>query len=145
MPSLLSNAKALNLRASFSLYRSSISALAGPDNRLDGQQPWSANLGFDQRISGLPLNVGGNVSLTPGYDTRQAVDQLFQRSAARSIDLFAMMFLSPTVSLRAAARAGVQQFGPPNGSTLTLLSNGDYSRAERYVKPQLSLSLDMRL
>ena len=64
---------------------------------------------------------------------------------ARSIDLFAMMFLSPTVSLRAAARAGVQQFGPPNGSTLTLLSNGDYSRAERYVKPQLSLPLDMRL
>jgi iron complex outermembrane receptor protein len=112
---------------------------------LDGQQPWSANLGFDQRISGLPLNVGGNLGITPGYDTRQSVDQVFKRSMARSLDLFAMMFLSPTMSLRAAASAGVQQFGPPNGTTTTLYSNGDYISTERYAKPQLNLSLDMRL
>jgi hypothetical protein len=44
-----------------------------------------------------------------------------------------------------AASAGVQQFGPPNGSSTTLLTNGDYTRSERYTKPQLNLSLDMRL
>jgi len=145
LPSLLSQAKSLNLRSSFSIYRSSVDALPGPNNRLDGQQPWSANLGFDQRISGLPLNVGGNLGITPGYDTRQSVDQVFKRSMARSLDLFAMMFLSPTMSLRAAASAGVQQFGPPNGTTTTLYSNGDYISTERYAKPQLNLSLDMRL
>ena len=145
MPSLLGNAKTLNIRTSFNLYSSRISALAGPDNRLDGQQPWSANLGFDQRIAGLPLSVGGNMSITPGYDTRQTVDVLVKRTPARSIDLFAMMFLSPTMSFRAAASAGVQQFGPPNGTILTQYGNGDYSRAERYAKPQLNLSLDMRL
>ena len=145
MPSLLGNAKALNIRTSLNFYRSRIAALAGPNNRLDGQQPWSANLGFDQRIAGLPLSVGGNLSITPGYDTRQTVDQLVKRTNARSIDLFAMMFLSPTMSFRAAASAGVQQFGPPNGSILTQYANGDYSRVERYAKPQLNLSLDMRL
>ena len=145
MPSLLGNAKALNIRTSLNFYRSRIAALAGPNNRLDGQQPWSANLGFDQRIAGLPLSVGGNMSITPGYDTRQTVDQVVTRTPARSIDLFAMMFLSPTMSFRAAASAGVQQFGPPNGSILTQYANGDYSRVERYAKPQLNLSLDMRL
>jgi iron complex outermembrane receptor protein len=145
VPILFGNSKALNLRSSLSIYRSQISALAGPNNRLDGQQPWSANLGFDQRISGTPLNVGGNVSYTPAYETRQTVDQLFKRSANRGIDLFAMMTLSPGTSLRAAASAGVHQFGAPNGSTQTLLSSGDYSQSERYAKPQLNLSLDMRL
>jgi iron complex outermembrane receptor protein len=145
LPGLLGNAKALNLRASVNLYRSRVASLPGPDNRLDGQQPWSATLGFDQRISGMPLTVGGSMSLSPGYDTRQAVDQLVSRSSTRSLDLFAQMFVSRTMSLRVAASAGVQQFGPPNGVSTTLLANGDYVRSERYTRPQLNVSLDMRL
>ena len=144
-PAVFGNAKALNLRASVNLYRSRVEALPGPDNRLDGQQPWSATLGFDQRITGLPLNVGGSVSLSPGYDTRQAVDQLVSRSSTRSLDLFAQMFVSQTMSLRVAASMGVQQFGPPNGVSTTQLANGEYTRSERYAKPQLNVSLDMRL
>ena len=56
-----------------------------------------------------------------------------------------MMPLSPSMSIRAAASAGVQQFGPPNGSTQTLMSNGDYILTDRYAKPQLNITLDMRL
>ena len=145
LPGLLGQAKALNLRASVNLYRSRVAALQGPDNRLDGQQPWSATLGFDQRISGLPLNVGGSLSLSPAYETRQTEDQWVRRSSTRSVDVFAQMFISPTMSLRAAASAGVQQFGQPNGSSTTLLANGDYTRSERYTKPQINVSLDMRL
>lgn len=145
LPQLLSDAKGLNIRTSVNFYRSSIDALMGPNNRLDGQQPWSANLGFDQRINSLRMTVGGNLSLTPGYDTRQTPEQVLKRSITRGIDVFAMMPISPTMSFRAAASAGVQQFGPPNGITLTQLSNGDYVRTDRYAKPQLNLSLDMRL
>ncbi len=145
LPQLLSDAKGLNIRTSVNFYRSSIDALMGPNNRLDGQQPWSANLGFDQRINSLRMTVGGNLSLTPGYDTRQTAEQVLKRSITRGIDVFAMMPLSPTMAFRAAASAGVQQFGPPNGITLTQLSNGDYVRTDRYAKPQLNLSLDMRL
>lgn len=144
LPTLAGQAKALNLRASVNLYRSRLLALAGPDNRLDGQQPWTASLGFDQRIAGLPLTVGGNLNYTPGYATRQTEDQTLQRSATRNIDLFAQMILGPKMSLRAAASAGVQQFGPPNGTT-TLFSHDDLTRTERYAKPQLNLTLDIRL
>ena len=145
MPTLLGTAKALNIRTSLSIYSSSVAALNGPNNRLDDQQPWSANFGFDQRIAGLPLSVGGNFSYTPGYETRQTIDQLVKRSSTRGIDLFALLFLSPTMSFRAAASAGVQQFGPPNGINFTQYANGDYVRSDRYAKPQLNLSLDMRL
>jgi outer membrane receptor for ferrienterochelin and colicins len=145
LPTLLADAKALNLRASVNLYRSRVSALAGPDNRLDGQQPWSATLGFDQRISGLPLTVGGSLGLSPGYTTRQTEDQQVSRSSTRSVDLFAQMIVSRTASLRVAASAGVQQWGPPNGVSTTLLSSGDFTRSERSAKPQLNVSLDMRL
>jgi outer membrane receptor for ferrienterochelin and colicins len=145
MPQLFNTNKGLNLRGSLSIYSSRIAALTGPNNRLDGQQPWSANLGFDQRISGMPLTVGGNLSLTPGYVTRQTADQWLTRSVSRGIDLFATMPVSPTMMFRAAASAGVQQFGPPNGTTLTTLANGDYTLTDRYAKPQLNLSLDIRL
>lgn len=145
MPKLLGTAKALNIRTSLSIYNSSIAALNGPNNRLDGQQPWSANFGFDQRITGLPLSIGGNFNYTPGYDTRQTEDLVLKRSSARSVDVFALMFLSPTMSFRAAASAGVQQFGPPNGVNYSQYANGDYLRTDRYAKPQLNLSLDMRL
>jgi hypothetical protein len=85
------------------------------------------------------------MSLSPGYDTRQTVDQTVRRSSTRSVDVFAQMFISQTMSLRAAASAGVQQFGPPNGTSTTRLADGDYTRSERYAKPQINLSLDMRL
>ena len=145
MPKLLGTAKTLNIRTSLNIYNSSIAALNGPNNRLDGQQPWSANFGFDQRITGLPLSIGGNFNYTPGYDTRQTEDLVLKRSSARSVDVFALMFLSPTMSFRAAASAGVQQFGPPNGVNFSQYANGDYLRTDRYAKPQLNLSLDMRL
>lgn len=145
LPQLFNTNKGLNLRGSLSIYSSRIAALTGPNNRLDGQQPWSANLGLDQRISGMPLTVGGNFSLTPGYVTRQTADQWLTRSVSRGIDLFATMPVSPTMMFRAAASAGVQQFGPPNGTTLTTLANGDYTLTDRYAKPQLNLSLDIRL
>ena len=141
----LPNARTLNLRASASLYRSKVAAAPGPDNRLDGQQPWSATFGFDRRLTSLPLNIGGSVSFNPAYDTRLTADQLVQRSGTRSVDLFAQLAVRPGMSVRLAVSAGVQPFGPPNQTTNTVLANGDFASVERHTKPQINLSLDMRL
>lgn len=145
LPSLLPEAKALNLRASLNLYRSRVAALPGPDNRLDGQQPWSATLGFDQRITGLPLVLGGSLGLNPAYDTQLTLDQRQQRSSNRSIDLFGQWIFRPGLSMRLATSAGVQPFGPPNLTTTTRSANGDFTRQYRHTKPQVNLSLDMQL
>jgi outer membrane receptor for ferrienterochelin and colicins len=145
LPALLADAKTLNLRASVNIYRSRVAALPGPDNRLDGQQPWSATFGFDQRISGLPLNVGGSLSLNPAYDTQLTLDQLQQRSRTRTVDLFGQWLFRPGLSMRVAASAGVQPFGPPNGHVRTTLANGDFTQIDRRTRPQLNVTLDVRL
>lgn len=145
VPALGNDWRSLNLRASVNLYRSRVAAVPGPDNRLDGQQPWAATFGFDHRFTALPLVVGGSLSLQPAYDTQLTADQLQQRSRTRSTDLFAQLTLRPGVSLRLAGSAGVQPFGPTNGTTTTVLASGDVSRVERYTRPNFSLSLDLRL
>ncbi len=145
LPQLLGHAKALNLRASLNFYRSSVAALPGPDNRLDGQQPWTATLGFDQRLTGVPLNVGGSLGLNPRYTTRVALDQQQERSRTTTVDLYGQWTFKPGLSLRLAASAGVQPFGPPNGSTRTVQANGEYSNIDRYTRPNLNATLDVRL
>jgi iron complex outermembrane receptor protein len=145
LPELLPQLSNLNLRGSLNIYRSRLAVLPGPNNRLDGQQPWSATLGFDQRIQGLPLMWGGSFNYTPAYETQLAEDRLEQRSPVRSLDLFAQWTVRQGLSVRLAGSAGVQPFGPPNGSTRTVLSSGDYSLQDRESRPQLNISVDMRL
>jgi iron complex outermembrane receptor protein len=145
MPALVDKTNALNLRASLNFYRSRVEALPGPDNRLDGQQPWTATLGADQRIAGLPLTVGGSVSLNPAYDTQLLVDQIQRRSRTRTVDVYGLWVFRQGLSMRLAVAEGAQPFGPPNGTTTTLLSGGDYTRVERKTGPQVNLSLDIRL
>lgn len=145
LPALVDKANPLNLRASVNLYRSSVEALPGPDNRLDGQQPWTTTLGFDQRITGLPLTVGGSLVLNPPYDTLLTLDQTQRRSRNRTVDLYALWVFRQGLSMRVAVADGAQPFGPPNGSTTTLLTGGDYTRVERKTGPQVNLSLDIRL
>lgn len=145
LPSLVDKASTLNLRASLNLYRSRVEALPGPDNRLDGQQPWTTTLGFDQRITGLPLTVGGSLSLNPAYDTRLTLDQSQRRSATHTLDLYGLWVFRPGLSVRLAVAEGAQPFGPPNGELTTVLGNGDFTRSERRTGPQVNLSLDLRL
>lgn len=145
LQALVDKASTLNLRASLNLYRSRVQALPGPDNRLDGQQPWSTTIGFDQRIGGVPLTVGGSLSLNPAYDTQLTLDQLQRRSRTHTVDLYALWVFRPGLSARLAVAEGAQPFGPPNGHTTTLLDNGDYTRNERNTGPQVNFSIDIRL
>jgi outer membrane receptor for ferrienterochelin and colicins len=145
MPALVDKASTLNLRASLNFYRSRVEALPGPDNRLDGQQPWTATLGFDQRLGGVPLTVGGSLSLNPAYDTQLTLEQTQRRSRTRNVDLYALWVVRQGLSTRLAVAEGAQPFGPPNGSVTTLLAGGDYTRTERKTGPQVNLSVDIKL
>ncbi len=145
MPTLLDKANPLNVRASLNLYRSRVNALPGPDNRLDGQQPWTATFGADQRINGLPLTVGGSVTLNPAYDTQLSLAQTQQRSRTHTVDVYGQWVVRQGLSTRLAVVQGSQPFGPPNGQTTTLLTNGDYTRTERRTGPQVNFSVDIKL
>ena len=103
LPALFDAKSALNLRGALSYYQSSVEALPGPNNRLDGQQPWTGSLGFDYRFSSLPLQIGGNMNYTPGYSTQQSTTQSAYQSRTRGIDMFAQMMFSKTMSGRISA------------------------------------------
>ena len=141
LPSVFDTKTALNLRASLNYYRSRVDAVQAPNNRLDNQQPWSGNLGFDYRFAGLPLSVGSSLAYTPGYLTRQTNVQQLEQSRARSLDAFALWNFSRTVSLRVAAN----NIAPLDNTTRSSFSGGDATRTEREGRSFYSANLEMKL
>ena len=142
LPSVFDAKTALNLRASLNWYRSRVAAVDGPNARLDGQQPWSGNLGFDYRFSGLPLSVGATLAYTPGYTTRQTAEQSSDQSRARAVDAFALWNFSRTLSLRLAAN----NLAPVDNITRSaFVTSGDFTRNERQGRTFFGATLDMKL
>ena len=97
---LLKDAPALALRGNLGVYRSSVSGISGPDNRIDQQPKLSLNLGGDYRPRGLPLMLGANLSWVPGYAVQQTETQRAEIDTTRVLDTFVLWTLNPTTKLR---------------------------------------------
>ncbi|MDT8998581.1 TonB-dependent receptor [Paucibacter sp. APW11] len=141
MPALFDAKLPLNLRGSFNVYHSKVAALSGPNNRLDSQQPWSANLGFDYRMSSLPVNFGASLAYTPGYETQQTASQDLLQSRSRSLDAFAQWTLSRQSSLRFSAG----NLLPLPTSSRALLASGYGSRSERLGRTWFGVQYETKL
>ena len=141
MPSLVDPKLALNLRGSLNFYRSQVEALSGPNNRLDGQQPWSGNFGADHRFADMPLTVGGSLAFTPGYTTQQTQSQSLEQSRSRSLDLFAQWIVSKTLSMRLSAN----NFIPLDTQAQTLVQGGYFTNTNRSSRTQYGLGLEIKL
>ncbi|MDH4392566.1 MAG: TonB-dependent receptor [Aquabacterium sp.] len=96
--------KGLSLRASASVYRSSVDGIPGPDDRLVQQQPWSAATGFDQVLGplagGPPLTVGASLAWTPGFRTQQTPEQAVTTALLRTLDAYALWAIDRQTTLR---------------------------------------------
>jgi outer membrane receptor for ferrienterochelin and colicins len=97
---LIDTAQPLSLRANLSLFKSKVVAVPGPNNRIDQQPTATANLGFDYRIAGAPVTVGGNLNWTPGYDTQLTTTQAQTLSTKRVFDAYALWAVNPSTKLR---------------------------------------------
>ena len=141
MPGWFDPKLGLNLRGSLSVYRSRVDALSGPDNRLDGQQPWSGNLGFDHRFAGWPLTIGATLGYTPGYMTQQTELQSLDQGRTRSLDVFAQWVFSRSLSLRAFGN----NLTPVDTWSQTLYSSGYGSSTLRKSRTQFGAVLEIKL
>lgn len=130
MPSLFAPTTALNLRASLSVYHSTVKDIPGPDNRLEQQQPWSLNLGADYRMKALPVSMGVSLAFTPGYEVQQSTLTRLETGRVRTVDAFALWNVAKADSLRFS----VQNLAPVGNRSNSYLSNGDYSLSERRAK-----------
>lgn len=139
LPSLFSAKTDLTLRAALNVYRSRVDAVSRPDNRLDGQQPWSTTLGFDYKASSLPLAVGASLAYTPGYVTQQTIEQAVDQSRTRALDLYAQWTLARNARLRLAATNAA----PVSTWRSVDTTSGSTLRTARKARAGYALTLDM--
>ncbi|QDQ26162.1 TonB-dependent receptor [Chitinimonas arctica] len=99
---LMDDAPPLDVRANLSRYWSRVDGIPGPDNRLDGQQKYSVNLGLDYRFKAVPLTLGGNLNWVPGYSVQSSASERRREPGRRVGDIYALWKFSPAVQLRLA-------------------------------------------
>ena len=97
---VIENAPRIDVRANASFFRSRVRGVPGPDNRLDQQPDYTANLGADHRFAGLPLMLGGNLNWTPGYTTRLTDVQTASIGRKLVIDAYGLWTFNPALALR---------------------------------------------
>jgi outer membrane receptor for ferrienterochelin and colicins len=131
-PSLFDATTALNLRASLNLYRSRVADIPGPDNRLEGQQPWQFNFGADYRMKSLPINMGFSAQIAPEFDVRQSEIQSQTSFASRSLDAFAAMQVSKQDSVRVSVNG---LFQPKQGTRVVIVNTPDFNLNRRQPVP----------
>lgn len=100
---LLKDAPQVQLRANASRYWSRVEEIPGPNNRLDQQPTWNANLGADYRLRGMPLTLGGNLNWTPAFDIRQTETQFYGQGVKKVFDVYALWKFDPRTQLRLSA------------------------------------------
>lgn len=103
LSTLVENAPALDLRTNLSVFRSRVDGVPGPDNRLDQQPDWTANLGADYRWPGTPFTLGGSVGVTPGYTTRLSTEQSASVNAKVVADAYGVWSVNPGFKVRLSA------------------------------------------
>ncbi|MFL6672481.1 MAG: TonB-dependent receptor plug domain-containing protein [Massilia sp.] len=92
----------LALRANAARNWSRVDAVPGPDNRLDSQAPFTANLGLDAKLAGGKLGVGGTFSYRGSTPARTSPIMRSWSGAKRELDLYAAWELGGKARLRAA-------------------------------------------
>ena len=139
----------VDVRSNVSIFRSRVKDVQGPDNRLDQQPDYTANVGFDHRLRGLPLTFGGNLNWTPGYTTRLSDTQTASIGRRFVTDAYALWTFNPAVALRlTASNIAAQQYvfgGTVVGPDLqgTPVSERSETASPTYVNVQLRLELKL--
>jgi outer membrane receptor protein involved in Fe transport len=92
----------LDLRANLAFNASSVTSVPGPDNRLAGQTPLSANLGADYKLK-TGFSTGASYSFKRGGPVQTSATSSTYVSLRRELDLYALCKLSPRYQLRVSA------------------------------------------
>ena len=141
LPSLSDPRLPIQLRAALNYYRSSVRGVPAPDNRLDGQQPWSALLGMDHRLKTSPLSYGFQYTVNPAYRTNLSALQFAQTGKVTSLDGYALWRIDRASSLRFS----VSNINASDRLSLSGFSSGDYSATRSFTLRQFQLGYERRL
>ena len=111
----------ISLRSNLTLMTSRVSQVMGPYNRLEGQPPYTANLGADWPFKGTPLTVGSSLNFTPSFTLQQIDNQTYRQGVKNVVDGYALWRFSPDASARlSVSNAAARRY---DTGTTTVLAN----------------------
>ena len=93
----------MDLRGSANWNWSTVEAVPGPRNRLDRQEPFVANVGFDFRARSVPVIIGGNFNYQRASESRRSVHQSVSAGTKRVLDAYGLWKASAGFQLRLSA------------------------------------------
>jgi outer membrane receptor protein involved in Fe transport len=120
---------ALDLRANLARNWSRVDSVPGPDNRLETQTPFTANLGMDYRWSSLTF--GGSLNYQAAGPVRQSAQVFFAGSPKRELDLYALWKADAKTQLRISASNLLRQ----QASESHYYANADATRRRTTITP----------
>ena len=100
LKALMKDGPAIDLRASVSANWSRVDGVPGPDNRLDGQAPLSANLGIDYKRA--DFSTGASFAYKQGATVRVSERQTSFLVVRRDLEAYALYKFNPKQQLRVA-------------------------------------------
>ncbi|MBL8353198.1 MAG: TonB-dependent receptor [Burkholderiaceae bacterium] len=131
--------QAISLRGNLSLMWSRVSEVMGPDNRLEGQPPWTANLGADWPLKGLPLTLGASLNHTPAFAVQQIDSQSSRQGTKTVFDAYVLWRLDPAASARLSiGNAGARNF---DTGTTTVLADGSSQASDSATRTYTTVNL----
>ena len=98
-------------------------------------------MGFDYRLTGLPVNLGSNLAFTPGYITQQTLSQSLDQSRVRSLDFFAQWLFSRTFSMRISAN----NLMPVDTQSSATVGGGYGSSSVRSSRTSFQVGMEIKL
>jgi outer membrane receptor for ferrienterochelin and colicins len=129
----------LSLRGNLSLLWSRVDGVPGPNNRLDQQPRYTANIGFDLPLRGTPLTLGGNLNYTPAIVIQQIDDQQYRQGRKRVVDAYALWRFGASASARlSVSNAGALDY--ETGGT-TYFSDGGWQTQDTVAKSYTTVTL----
>ena len=115
----------ISLRSNLTLMWSRVDQVLGPNNRLEGQPPYTANLGADWPLRGTPLTLGASLNFTPSFALQQIDSQTYRQGVKSVTDAYALWRFSPDASARLTlSNAGARRYDTGNTTLLTDASGG---------------------
>jgi outer membrane receptor for ferrienterochelin and colicins len=107
--SLYKTAPNIDFRANVARNWSTLTAVPGPNNRLDQQTPFSGTVGADYKLDGTPLTLGGSYSFQNGGPVRVSFNQYAYSVPKRSLDLYGLWKFNPKNQLRVSLANALHQ------------------------------------
>jgi outer membrane receptor protein involved in Fe transport len=118
LKSLIPSATGVDLRASASRNWSEVSSVPGPNNRLDGQMPLSANVGLDYKVGNL--GMGATFVYQKGNWVQVSEAQSLHQQTRRDLDAYALWKLDARYQLRFSL---ANLLGTPNNASERLYAD----------------------